>query len=71
MEDKLKNRIEAKDTSINDLLKGKKFFIDYFQREYRWQKEQIIQLMEDLTETFLNNYNDGDEYHAVENYQNY
>lgn len=31
----LKDKNEATDTSINSLLKDQKFYIDYFQREYR------------------------------------
>ena len=67
----LENKIEAKDTNINSLLKGQKFFIDYFQREYRWGNKQMVQLIEDLTYTFLKAYTDGDEREEVENYQNY
>lgn len=50
---KLKNKIEATDISINKLLKGQKFYIDYFQREYRWQEKHIKILVEDLTTTFF------------------
>ncbi|MDR2967332.1 MAG: DUF262 domain-containing protein [Methanobacteriaceae archaeon] len=67
----LKNKIEANDTNMNDLLKGQKFLIDYFQREYRWENKQMAQLIEDLTYTFLKDYKDGDEPYEVENYQNY
>ena len=67
----LENKIEAIDTNINSLLKGQKFFIDYFQREYRWENKQMVQLIEDLTYTFLKAYTDGDEREEVENYQNY
>ncbi len=56
MSDKLKNKIEATDTSINKLMKGQKFIIDYFQREYRWQEKHIKLLIEDLTTTFLKSY---------------
>jgi len=53
MNQQLKNKIEATDTSINKLLKEQKFTIDYFQREYRWQEKHIKLLVEDLTTTFL------------------
>ena len=33
---KTENKIEASDKTISELLKDKKFFIDYFQREYRY-----------------------------------
>jgi uncharacterized protein with ParB-like and HNH nuclease domain len=71
MNGQLKNKIEAADTSINSLLKDKKFYIDYFQRDYRWQAKHIKLLIEDLTTTFLKSYNIEDKRSAVANYQNY
>ncbi|MGH4120900.1 DUF262 domain-containing protein [Clostridium sp.] len=71
MNQKLKNKIEAKNTSIKDLLKGQKFTIDYFQREYRWQAKHIKLLVEDLTTTFLKSYSLGDKRAEVLNYQSY
>ena len=41
MSQNLKNKIEATDISISSLLKDQKFYIDYFQREYRWQEKHI------------------------------
>ena len=60
MNQQLKNRIEANDTSIKELLKEQKFYIDYFQREYRWGENHIKTLIEDLTTTFLKSYKDED-----------
>lgn len=71
MSQKLKNKIEATDTSINKLLKDQKFTIDYFQREYRWQEKHIKLLIEDLTTTFLKSYKEGDKRSEVANYQSY
>ena len=71
MSQKLKNKIEAADTSINALLKDQKFTIDYFQREYRWQEKHIKLMVEDLTSTFLKSYKEGDKRSEVGNYQNY
>jgi uncharacterized protein with ParB-like and HNH nuclease domain len=71
MPDNLKNKIEANNTNINSLLKEQKFYIDYFQREYRWQEKHIKLLIEDLTSTFLKSYNPQDARPAVANYQNY
>ncbi len=53
---KIKNKIEATDSSINKLLKGQKFTIDYFQREYRWEEKHIKLFVEDLITTFLKSY---------------
>lgn len=71
MSSNLRNKIEATDTSINALLKDQKFYIDYFQREYRWQEKHIKLLVEDLTTTFLKSYNPTDKRSSIANYQNY
>ena len=68
---KIENKIEASDENINDLLKDKKFFIDYFQREYRWQEKHIVTLVEDLTTTFLKSYSPEHSRAEVANYQSY
>lgn len=71
MNQRLKNKIEATDRSVSNLLKNQKFTIDYFQREYRWQDKHIKSLIEDLTNTFLKSYNEGDRRSDVPNYQSY
>lgn len=71
MSQKLKNKIEAMDTSINALLKDQKFTIDYFQREYRWEKKHIKLLVDDLITTFLRSYNPEHKRPEVSNYQSY
>ncbi|MGJ8762292.1 MAG: DUF262 domain-containing protein [Polaribacter sp.] len=68
---KTENKIEASDKTISELLKDKKFFIDYFQREYRWLEKHMIALIEDLTSTFLKSYKETDKRSEVANYQNY
>ncbi len=67
----LKNKIEARHTTIKTLLKDQKFYIDYFQRDYRWQEKHIKTLIEDLTFTFFNSYNTNDKPSDVVNYQSY
>ena len=71
MSTRLRNKIDATDTSINKLLKDQKFTIDYFQREYRWQEKHIKLLVEDLTNTFLKSYKRGDKRSDVAGYQSY
>lgn len=68
---KTENKIEASDKTISELLKDKKFFIDYFQREYRWKEKHMVALIEDLTSTFLKSYKETDKRSEVANYQNY
>jgi len=71
MNNKFINKIDATGTNIKDLLKDQKFFIDYFQREYRWKGRHIKLLVEDLTTTFLKSYKPTDKRTAVANYQTY
>lgn len=67
----IKNKIEANDKNINALLKGQKFTIDYFQREYRWQEKHIKLLIEDLVTAFLKSYREEHLGPEIENYQCY
>ena len=71
MNGQLKNKIEAIDKSIKTLLKEQKFYIDYFQREYRWEESHIKLLVEDLTTVFLKSYKPADKRSSIANYQNY
>jgi len=49
-------KIIGKEKSVNDLLARKKYTIHYYQREYRWGKKQIEELIDDLTEEFDDSY---------------
>src|SRR5438105_12382449 len=53
------NKIDAQAKSISDLLSNKKYTIDYYQREYKWDKEQITALMQALV-AFSGTVSDGD-----------
>lgn len=45
--------IDAKARNVRELLGGKKYTIDYFQREYRWRSKEMGELVRDLTVRFL------------------
>ena len=47
----MKERIENSLT-LEEVLSGKKYTVNYYQREYRWGKKQIEQLIDDLTLAF-------------------
>jgi uncharacterized protein with ParB-like and HNH nuclease domain len=68
---KLTNKIEAHDRKVCEVLENKKYTVDYFQREFNWQKKHIEQLITDLTNAFLNEYKEGDARTEGENYNNY
>lgn len=57
--------------NIRALLGGAKFAVDYYQREYRWEKKQVVELIDDLSEKFLDSHEDGNERSAVEGYGHY
>ena len=57
--------------TIRQLLGASKYAIDYYQREYKWQTKQVIELLEDLTEKFLESYEEGHERKAVADYGHY
>ncbi|MDD5689760.1 MAG: DUF262 domain-containing HNH endonuclease family protein [Caldisericia bacterium] len=64
-------KISAKEKSIRDLLFNKKYFIDYYQREYKWQTKQLQELIEDLMERFIESYDQSHERTQIQNYGKY
>jgi uncharacterized protein with ParB-like and HNH nuclease domain len=61
-------KIDAYAKSVNDLLNDKKYSIDYYQREYKWETKQITELLEDLEAKFLESYEAEHERTAVRMY---
>lgn len=57
--------------SVRQLLKGNKYSVDYYQREYKWEGKQLAELIADLTTKFLESYEPGQERSAVEHYGHY
>ncbi len=67
----LSREIDAKARTVRELLAGRKYSIDYYQREYKWQRKQVAQLIDDLADKFLESYEEGNERSAVANYGHY
>lgn len=65
----MKEEIHSYTRSLREILQNHKYTIHYYQREYRWQKRQITQLLDDLLNSF--NYKDGDTIHDVVDYPCY
>lgn len=58
--------------NLRSLLGGSKFAIDYYQREFRWEKKQVTELIDDLSGKFFESHEAGNERSAVtENYAHY
>jgi hypothetical protein len=49
-------QIQGKERTVSELLKSKKYSIDYYQREYRWETKHITELIEDLVNKFFSYY---------------
>ncbi len=62
--------IQGHAKSVRSLL-GQKYQIDYYQRDYKWETQQIQELIEDLTTRFLQDFKETDERSAVIEYGQY
>lgn len=45
--------IDGKGRTVRELLAGRKYSIDYYQREYKWQQKQVAELLDDLAAKLL------------------
>lgn len=65
------NKIDARSKTIRELLEKVKYSIDYYQREYKWKKEHVTALLDDLTTKFLSEYEEEHEPQKVQQYSHY
>lgn len=65
------NKIDADDKTLKEILDTQKYTIDYFQREFRWERKHIEQLITDLEASFFSNYSNEHEREQVEYYNSY
>ena len=65
------NKIDADDKTLKEILDTQKYSIDYFQREFRWERKHIEQLITDLEASFFSNYKENHEREQVETYNSY
>jgi uncharacterized protein with ParB-like and HNH nuclease domain len=64
-------KVEGNAKSVRQILQGQRYDIDYYQREYRWQRKQIQELVDDLTEQFLGDYSPKHIREDVQKYGHY
>lgn len=57
--------------TIQQLLQSQKFAIDEFQREYKWERKQVDELLDDLQGKFSICHKAGDEPRKVADYEEY
>jgi len=65
------NKVDAYPKTIRDLLENVKYKIDYYQREYKWRKEDISALLDDLEGKFLQSYDPEHSRARVQEYPHY
>lgn len=63
--------IQGKAKTVRELLKGVKYSIDYYQREYKWHDKQIRELVDDLSGKFLEEFQPSHERTKVGEYPHY
>ncbi len=63
--------ILGKAKTVRELLKGVKYSIDSYQREYKWHEKQIKELLDDLSEKFLEEYQSVHPRKKVADYPHY
>jgi len=65
------NNIDAKSKSLKDLLMTRHYKIGYFQREYKWERGNIEDLIVDLERSFFSNWDVSHKQADVANYDKY
>ncbi len=63
--------INARTKSVRQLLSNVKYNIDFYQREYAWERRHVQELIDDLAGRFLAAYDVRHERSAVQHYQHY
>ena len=65
------NEIQGKAKTVRELMKGVKYSIDYYQREYKWRTKQVYELVDDLSNKFFEEYETGHARTKVAEYPHY
>jgi hypothetical protein len=64
-------KVDGTGRTVRELLDGRKYSIDYYQREYKWQTKHVAELIDDLADKFLESYDKRHERSAVADYGHY
>jgi len=62
------NNIQSFVRTLKEMLDSRKYQVDYFQREYKWERKHIEQLLVDLEASFDANY---ENHHTIEDVEDY
>lgn len=63
--------IKGEAKNILEILSNKKYKLDFYQREYKWDTPNVIDLLEDLASKFFSSYDKTHERIDVKEYGNY
>src|ERR1035437_3853565 len=65
------DRIDGKPRSVRELFVGRRYSVDYYQREYGWSEANVRELVEDLSGRFLGSWDPSHERSEVAGYRPY
>lgn len=63
--------IDGKAHTVRVLFTGRKYGLDYYQREYTWSDSQVTEMIDDLSTSFLEDYDKSDERSRIASYRPY
>jgi len=67
----INSKIDASDQTLREILNEQRYSIDYFQREYRWERKHVEQLLADIEASFFSNFKEGHGRPDVKSYNSY
>jgi hypothetical protein len=65
------DRIDGTPRTVRELFTSRKYALDYYQREYNWSEQNIVELIDDLAGRFGEEYNPGHDREEVARYRPY
>ena len=63
--------IDGTARTVRQLFTGRKYGLDYYQREYNWTESNVTEMIDDLATTFLEDFDKSDERKKVASYRPY
>ena len=57
--------------TVKQLFTGRKYGVEYYQREYTWAESNVVELLNDLTDRFYDAFDEDDEPEEVSSYRSY
>ena len=65
------DRIDGKSKTVRELFVGRRYGVDYYQREYAWSEANVRELVEDLSDRFFSSWESWHERFAAASYRPY